>query len=363
MKVKNEFLYKILITLIGLVIITFFVKYAMLEVDRMREKHDFELAEKQKREGFVNWDPLGAGKTLKKVGKDIDKQFAPLVNSMDKLGDTLKGGFMNGLNGLIGGIEDMVNGFVDAFNFIEQGIQDIQTFFKNLKNFGEGVQNHLQCGSKQYRSGWQNAMPIIPILMECSWQKFINFFNGQCTRYYIFDMIFGIWRGIFIELPFAIINGMTGIDLHFITDIIYEVIVVPIDTLFHMMTGYHFLVWSDKVIEKCYRCKGTITSNTGQNMTFVKPFDWWVRSMRCGVDSMNNGLENIFGSILPNPKWGAWAQGDTFDRNGYSGGYKNGKFILEGSNMDPSFFGPLIPMVNPNRKSKARIPKVRLKRL
>jgi len=362
-RVDNIYVTKILFTLIGLIIITFFVKYAVLEIERLREKQDFEWSEKEKlREGFDAASFFeGLGDTIK--GGVESATGGGGGNPLDAIGDGIKGYFTGGINQMIGGIEDMVNGFIEFFNIIEHSIEDMQQLVHNLGNLKTGIENHLRCGAREYRDGWGNVIPILSILMQCTWEKFINFFNGECTRYYIVDIILGILRGIFIELPFAIINGMTGIDLHFITDLMYELLIVPLDGVCFLITGYHFIAWSDPVIEKCYRCKGTIKVNTGQTLTFIQPFNWWVKSMRCGIQEMNDGLESIFWSIVPNPKWGAWAQGDTYNEYGYSQGRRDGKFILDGNDQHPDPLGHYIPMLNPYRNYKNNIQNVHLPRL
>jgi hypothetical protein len=411
---------KVSFTIIGLIVITFFVKYAMEEVDRFRKKRDGDL-EKKYKEGFEvrlpSRDDLKKGaQTLVDGGKKVvntvqekvltpaeklakekadeaariakaaadeaariakaaaeeaeriakenaDPILGPVKRFVEKGLNTVGNGVLSPFNGIIDFVETGLNGFIKILNFMEHIIEDMGTFFTNLNNLGKGVSSHIKCGAQEYKDGWNNTGPITLILMQCSWEKFVNFFNGQCTRYYIFDIFIGILHGIFIELPFAIIYGITGFDMHFFTDMFYELILVPLDELCYTFSGYHFLQWSDPVIEKCYRCKGSIKSNTGQYLTYVKSFDWWVKAMKCGIDEMNDGLYKIFWSILPNPKWGAWAQGNTYDRDGYSGGRRNGVDILDGGNNDPDPLGPYIPMVNPNRRYQNEIPNVDIPRL
>lgn len=390
-------IHQVIFMLVGLIVITFFVRFAMKEVDKIRAKRDEQ--EKKIIEGLLSLDDIkksfpspddiknklndqfnSISSGVTNLGNDMGNKFEDAGNKLkdvgtevkskvESAGDGIKGAFTSGFNGIIKGInekiidpidgdlntairwwESQINEMIDVFNYIEHVIGQIESFFTNLVNLKVGMDNHIKCGAREYQDGWKNAVPIITILGRCTWEKFIDFFNGKCTKYYLVDMVFGILYGLLIELPFAIIHGLFGIDLHFITDMLHEIIIVPIDSLFYALSGYHFLSWPDTVIQKCYVCKGKLKSNSGEAIEYSKRFDWWVQTMTCGIDEMNDGLQKIIWSILPNPKWGAWSQGNTYDRDGWSGGHKDGMSILDGSVNDPDPLGPYIPMVNPDAK-------------
>ncbi len=139
---------------------------------------------------------------------------------------------------------------------------------------------------------------------------FINFINGSCTRYYITDMIIGLTYGVFIQLPLILINAIFGLNLQPIIDFLYKLIVVPIDALFFAISGFHLVNWSDSVINDCYRCKGTYTFANKRKVVLYKQMNEWASLFDCSTEQITGGFLKIFTSIVPNAKWGAWADGE-----------------------------------------------------
>ena len=176
-------------------------------------------------------------------------------------------------------------------------------------NWIEGLSAHLNCAGQQYKQGWNNQGRIINILAPCTWEKFVNFLNGSCTRYYFVDMIFGIIYGIFVELPLVLIKAIFGIDLFVFVDIFTNAVIVPLDTIFFILSGYHLVRWSDSVINKCYRCKGKYKLANGREITLYKTFAEWAKLFKCGHEQIVEGGMRIFTSLLPSEKWFAWSDG------------------------------------------------------
>tara|TARA_B110000858_G_C17704397_1_gene427533 strand:- start:2 stop:949 length:948 start_codon:yes stop_codon:yes gene_type:complete len=178
--------------------------------------------------------------------------------------------------------------------------------------FIDRISSHLNCAADEFGAGFVNQGKILDILAPCSWEKFINTLNGSCTRYYLVDIVWGIFYGIFIELPIVLIKAIFGIDLYIFVQIAYNLIVLPLDSLFFALSGYHLVKWSDDVINKCYRCKGTWKLANGQEVTMYKTFDEWAKMFKCGNDQMVDGVNKIFKTIFPSKLWHPmWSKDDS----------------------------------------------------
>lgn len=186
----------------------------------------------------------------------------------------------------------------------------IVVLFKGGKWWLKGLSLHLDCAGQQYKQGWENQGKVLNILAPCSWEKFVNFLNGNCTRYYIVDMVFGIIYGIFVELPLVLVKAIFGIDLKIIVEIITNIVIIPLDTLFFMLSGFHLVRWSDNVINTCYRCKGKYKLSNGREITLYKTFADWAKLFKCGHQQIIDGGMRIFTSLLPSEKWWSWANSE-----------------------------------------------------
>jgi len=190
--------------------------------------------------------------------------------------------------------------YITAFAFITM-------LFVGIGDWAKGYANHLKCGANEMNQGFKNFFYVFSVLSECSWDKFINFWNGNCTRYYIVSMVFGLLYGVFVELPILLIKVIFGIDLQPIVDFIYDVFLVPIDAMFFAISGFHLIKWSDDVINECYRCKGEYTFSTGRKVTLYRTFAEWSKLYNCSGEQIFQGLGTIITTILPSGKWWAWA--------------------------------------------------------
>lgn len=177
------------------------------------------------------------------------------------------------------------------------------------ETWNKGLGSHLACAGEQYKQGWENQGRVLNVLAPCSWEKFLHFLDGSCTRYYIVDMIKGLIYGIFIELPLVLIKAILGIDLTIFVDMLENLVIIPIDTLSFMLSGYHLVRWSDSVINKCYRCKGKYKLSNGKEITLYKTFDQGAKLFKCGHEQIVEGGMRIFTSLLPSEKWWEWSQG------------------------------------------------------
>jgi hypothetical protein len=210
----------------------------------------------------------------------------------------------------------------------------IDTFVTQITNWATGVANHIECGAAEFGKGWVNTFKTLGIMFECSWKMLINFFNGNCTRYYITDLVIGLTYGVFVQLPLILINAIFGLNLQPIVEFFYKLIVVPLDAILFAISGFHLVNWPDSVINDCYRCKATWTIPTYQvkrnedgsiqyhnngnvrkkvvdkPVTLYKPMNEWAQLFDCSAEQIIHGFLKVFTSIVPNAKWGAWGDGE-----------------------------------------------------
>jgi hypothetical protein len=187
----------------------------------------------------------------------------------------------------------------------------------SMSSLVTGIFNHVICGTKSFGSGFVNSAQITATLLKCSGEKITSLADGSCTRYYIVDLIFGLTYGVFIELPIILIFAITNIDLQFLVKLLYDITILPLDALIFALSGFHIVSWSDSVIKKCYRCKGTIN---GKNLE--QTFGQWIEMYKCSFSQMVNGFIKVFTSLVPSRKWTAWLK----------------KQNLQGWDDNPSFF-------------------------
>lgn len=226
------------------------------------------------------------------------------------------------------GISTLSSIFMYAFAAFAVGtfVTTVVMIATSLTTFTKGITNHINCGAKEFKMGWVNTFKTLGIMIECSWDKFINFLNGNCTRYYITDMILGLLYGIFIQLPLLLINAIFGINLQPIVDFLYKLIVVPADAMFYAVSGFHLVNWPDSVINECYRCKGKYTFANNRSIYLYKRMNEWAKLFDCSTEQIKNGFVKIFTSIVPSQKWTAWADADGTDDE-----------ILQGWNNNPEW--------------------------
>ena len=211
----------------------------------------------------------------------------------------------------------------------------IAALIKGKTNWLRGLNTHLKCAEDELNQGGKNSLRVYRILTSCTWEKFLNFMNGSCSRYYLVDIIWGIFYGICIELPIVLIKAIFGIDLHIFVEILYNLVVIPLDTIFFALSGYHLIAWSDDVIKKCYKCKGTWTLSNGQEVTMYKTFDEWGKMLDCGAEQLANGFMRAFTTILPTEKWLTWADDDGGKKYSTINSDKYG-------NPNPNFWKPTV---------------------
>jgi hypothetical protein len=286
---------KIGIAALGLVGITIFAVFLAKKAEELRLKRQREKNEKLESD-------LVEGFSIPGIGNFPDP---PSINDIgNKISDKLKGP--------IDSVKDGLNVVKNAIlGPIEQILKDIEMFFTGFPNLGKGIFNHMMCGAKEAKIGSDYSNSILAIILECAWDKNVKFWDGTCTKYYFVDMFFGIFHGIFIDLPLLIIYAITGIDLQFVVDLIVEVIILPIDSIIFGISGYHIIRWPDSVVKNCYRCTGTMDFGDGKGRRTVdKTMGEWGSMLDCTIHQFIHGVSKIFTSIVPGPKWGVWFTGN-----------------------------------------------------
>jgi len=203
--------------------------------------------------------------------------------------------------------------FMFPFTIIMPQLKQVFSFIETIielpieiPHLLEGIINHIECGFAESADGVKYTLPILVTLIDCSLGKAKNFFNGKCTKYYIVNMIFGLFYGFFIELPIVLVYGITGIDLNYLVDLFYQTFIVPIDGIIFTVSGYHIIQWPDSVESECFKCTGNIP---GVNQPIQLTFSEWTKMLQCSTFETMDGIRRIFTTILPSAKWWAWFKG------------------------------------------------------
>jgi hypothetical protein len=192
---------------------------------------------------------------------------------------------------------------------IDSIIEKITFVFEAIPRLFQGINSHVSCAGKELNDGYSNGLAVLGILLHCTGQAIVNFFNGKCTIYYILDIIFGTLYKVFIEFPIVLIKAILGVDLQFIVDIIFEVVISPIDGLIYGLSGYHITKWPDSVVNLCYKCSGTIG---GKEIS--QTYNDWGKMLNCTNAEIAHASKKIFYSIFPvDGHWNTWAHGNHLD--------------------------------------------------
>ncbi len=245
---------------------------------------------------------LGRGLNIGELGTSISNFATSTINMARGVGQFIMGAFKVAQNAIMTIFNAL--GLTALFAF---AISLVVMLTTGAASWWTGFSEHLICAGKQFGSGWENQGMIMGILANCTWSKFLTFLDGSCTRYYIVDMTFGLLYGIFIELPLLLIRAIFGIDLQVFVDIFWNIFILPIESIFYALSGFHLVKWDNEIIKKCYRCKGTYTFTNGSKVTLHKTWAEWATLMNCSFEQIVQGFVRIFTTLIPSNKWWAWA--------------------------------------------------------
>jgi len=219
--------------------------------------------------------------------------------SIDDISKSINSGLNSAKDAILGPINDII----DA----------IESIFTGIPNLGKGIVNHMKCGSEEAKEGGKYGLEIFGIILACAWDKHQKFFDGSCTRYYLIDIIFGMFYGIFIELPLLLIYAITGLDLQFIIDLVLEIVILPLDTVIYAISGFHIIQWPDSVIKDCYRCAGTMDVGDGNGrQTLHKTMGEWGAMLNCTTHEFIHGVSTMIFTLVPSA-WPIWWGGQHLD--------------------------------------------------
>lgn len=288
---KYTIIQKIGLCILGLIFITFFVKYLVQCAIQLRLK---------RKPKVVPLDPEEA-RHIDKYG-NVKEGIDPIQLAIDEViiaNEVMEEG------SILGNLATTIVGFIVMIGIYTAVIEA-------LVHLRVGILQHVICGMTEFSSGFDNSITTIGILANCSWDKFVKFWNGTCTKYYLADMTFGLLYGILVELPCVLVYAITGIDLQPLVQMVFNVVILPMDNMIYSICGYHITKWTDSVITNCYRCQGTYEFE-GQSITLTKSFNEWAKTFKCSGQQMAHGITKIFQSIVPSAKWNAWVQGRHLD--------------------------------------------------
>jgi hypothetical protein len=290
MKHSIPFQYKIFILIFGIIFLTYITPYLVEKVMEHRKEQE--------------------QKYRKRMGLD-----EPIVEGLLSAGDILKPimGPINTIIGTVKSIGELVTQMVPViFKGILQMLLNLIQLITGLPLLLTGMGQHFLCGGMEFKDGFTNGIQVFAVLLKCSLISFVNFFNGQCTIYYIIDIIFGTIYKIAVELPIVILKNVLGLDLQFIVDLIHDLVVIPVDTLIFGLSGYHITKWPDSVVSNCYKCKGKI-NGTELELQYYQ----WGSMFNCTSQEIMNGVYKMIYSVTPlgflDNHWMTWAKGRHLD--------------------------------------------------
>jgi len=280
MKQPFSMQYKLGLIVLGILILTYGMPYIVEKVMEHREEQE--------------------KKYRKRMGLD-----EPIIEGM--LGaDDILGPLMGPINTIVSIVTEMVP---TIFNGILQLLMYFLQIVTGLPLLLTGIGMHFLCGGLEFKDGFMNGLQVFIILLQCGASSFVKFFNGQCTIFYIIDIIYGTLYKICIELPIVLLKIIIGLDLQFIIDIIHDLVIVPVDTLIFGLSGYHITKWPDSVVSNCYKCKGKLN---GYDLELQ--YKEWGKMFNCTNSEIMHGAYKMLFSALPVDKhWMTWAKGRHLD--------------------------------------------------
>ena len=188
------------------------------------------------------------------------------------------------------------------------------TVIASLSDLGKGIFQHFVCGGDWFAQGFANGIQSAAIIAGCMAEKVGGIVNGDCLRFYVVDIIFGLIYFIGSAV-LSIIWTITGVDLKPIITMGWNLTVEPLDAIIFSVTGHHITKWSESTIYRCYRCEADFAPNGGNEIKRIKDMTivGWGKVLGCSIDSMKEGIYKMVTSVIPSRKWGAWAQGEHQD--------------------------------------------------
>jgi len=209
-----QYLHKIIICYIGIILITAIIFILKIQPEPTQE--GMSLNDIGKTLGNIRSFFTNITKDLKQLPIRVNK----FLSSFDTLGKALNSEFTNiGAALKLGG--DDIGGFFEL----------ILTIFPYLgKFFSQYLGPRINCGIEKIGN--------------------LNY----CFFYYFMNMLGETLYTIFVRGPIFLIKLVSGFDLNPIAIMLWDGIYCMDDFLYGMF-GYHFIKWSDEIMDKCFLCK------------------------------------------------------------------------------------------------------------
>ena len=236
---KISLLHKCIISFIGIILITSIIQNLLKKNEKIQEglnkPSDDQIGKIMKAEIM---------KILYKIGDDIKKGLAPLIDFGNLLAHTFEYTLPEIGKSLKYAFDDIGNGIKLEFKNLgiglKNGFEDIVEYIKLFKY----VFSYIDDVFKKY----------IGSRINCGIQKIGKL--RSCFIFYFMDMIGHILYYVFVFMPVWIIKLVTNgfIDLQPSVDL-GQNMVDCIDDFFYGATGFHIVHYPQSVLDECYLCK------------------------------------------------------------------------------------------------------------
>jgi hypothetical protein len=278
---KRNIKLKIALIIVGLILITFFVKFCIYATTEYRKKTE------PVQEGFDFWNTEAIPGVSDDLGLLIPLMLLPIFPGA----------------GVPFALFDILILAINTVLFISKGLTYVGAQLESFVDTLGVIGDHVACGEKQVGAGFNMGFDVFSIIMTCIGEKIVGFIDGSCTIYYFIDMILGTIYLLFVIFPVTLIYIFSGIDLLPSIKSGWATITNPINEAVLGMTKNTFGVtsWPDSVVNKCYKCRGSI----GGSPEVYKYAGQWSSLFKCTNNMIGRGLKNI-GAGLPGKHWSEW---------------------------------------------------------
>jgi hypothetical protein len=135
-------------------------------------------------------------------------------------------------------------------------------------------------------------------------------------RFYVVDTIFGLIYFVGTAV-LSIVYSITGGDLKPFITMIWNITVLPLDSIIYALTGHNITKWSKSTYDRCYRCSAEFNINGDPATRAMYRLDLtdWYRVLECSIDEMKEGIYKMVTAVIPSRKWGSWSKGDHLPGN------------------------------------------------
>jgi hypothetical protein len=182
----------------------------------------------------------------------------------------------------------------------------------SLQQLSKGIFHHFLCGGELFSYGFVNGIQALWIMIKCGLEKMGSIVTGDCLRFYVVDMVFGLIYFIGSAI-LSIFWTITGVDLKPLIKMAWNITVEPLDALIFALTGHHITKWSPETYTRCYTCTADFSPNGQRKDTYHLTISQWFSVFECGFDEMAEGVYKMVTSVVPSQKWGSWIAGDHLD--------------------------------------------------